>query len=193
MISEFITEIQKEEWYKLSNGNIFTTRDGVEINLTYREISCVIDVIPNARTVQSCFRCVSPNYCCTAKARRTNSITRAVKIVCEIFAESIKAIEVEIEKLLAQEEAKRLKEEQRKNVIQKFKLPVVQHEYQLERLTFQMSKNFCLNFDYNGTPGNETFYIGSITGGFSSNQIEKFMNCLSECPEAAADRLINGK
>jgi len=202
MINEFVTEVQKEEWFKLSNGNIITNgATDAEVTLTYRKVLCVINVFTlyrkpvNRKGMTNLYSDTLQIKCSILcrKSKRTKSVPRAVRIVCEIFSDCIKMIESDLERLRTQEEAKQRAEEQQENVIQKFKLPVVQNEYNTKTLTFRMSKNFYLSFYYEGTPGNEVFRMQNIDGEFSSNQIEKFMNCLSECPEAAADRLINGK
>jgi len=201
-LNEIVYEVQKEEWYKVSNGSVATsvmhkgqrksrrtqTVHVAEITLQYREVSFLIKVAANDMT-----RGFEIRSNRTSTTRRTKSAAKAVVMVSEALAESVRRTDEQIEKQYRIEEEQERERQQRENISTSFKRPLIKDEYNTTTLTFKMSKNYELEFNYLGKPGEETFYVDRITGTFSSAQIEKFIECLAECPEAAADRLIHGK
>ena len=196
--TELKKEVEQEEWFTLADGyfNIYS-KDDVQIELEYKGEVCKIDIYTTGKNMDAChIYCSTPDCAYSRKKRRAKTLTSAVRAIGDVFYEATQAINRNVEQEKIRAERERLQKEQRQNIIEKLKFPIITNTRSWQSpfvLTFAMSKHFVLTCEYEGEPGHEKFAITGITGGFGLERIQKFMDCLNESTEAATDRILNGK
>jgi hypothetical protein len=188
--------LEQEEWFQLANGSTGMAANipivWLEVHLKYKDenVRISLDYDVNRPGIRPGIK-IGPAFNVKGKSKRRSTPEKALIAVRENFAEAISKIDKQ------KEEEKRIKEEhdaaiaQRDEVINSFTSTVTpKSTYEEFVLQFKVSKRFFFNF-YQQNDG--TFTIQNISGTFQQEQVQKLIDWLGTCPEATADRLLNGK
>ena len=204
-IIQMKTALEQEEWFKLSNGSIMVNLpesswmangccgscNEALLSIFYKDVECKVHISDYRKKIQT--RAQFPDYCYQRRVQKTANISKAVRNIRETLIECTGTIDKE---LVREAEAKRIriiKLAQRQDIINKLGVTITPQEYDEFGLCFNMSKKHRLSFYYVGEPGKEEFAIRSLNGTYSLDSIKRLIDYLNVCPEAVADRLLNGK
>jgi len=182
--------VEKQDWFKLSDGQfIFYANSSTNIQLTYTSHTISIFV---TRDCRGFFKISFGSHKYGRKhSRRPKTVDAACEAIRGMYSESIERVDEQI--IQQQEEETRIQrlKDHQKEVVKSFGIPIESHSFDV--YTFRASKNYKLTFDEIQPSDEHGFGISEIDGLFSKDQIQKLAAFLIECPQIAADRLINGK
>lgn len=204
-IIQMKTALEQEEWFKLSNGS-------VEVNLTesswtsqgyvgtcneailtifYKGVECKVFISDHRGKILT--RVQFPDYYYQRRVQKTANISKAIRNIRETLIECTGVIDKELVKQAEKERIRIIQLAQREDIINKLGVAILPEKNDVYSLCFKMSKDHKLLFYFVGEPGEEKFYVHILDGGYGIESIKRLINYLSECPEAVADRLLNGK
>jgi len=198
--------VEQEDWFKLADGKFVPSASKQEfqqrgwkpnvgtLKCKYLDEECRFE----ARMFNGKIRVDigSPRYTC-CRATKVKDPEKAADKMRMLMGEAITKIEkLKEEERIAKEEKQKFLAK-RKVAENAFGLPLkFEHPYSQDYATYHLSKKFRLGFQID--VDKETSDFGQcgevrIHGHFSLDQVKKLVDFLAECPQAVADRILQGK